>query len=52
MVAIEVASAMWITCSEENPRATNVNERMGTITAPPPMPKRPAKKPTKQPASK
>ena len=52
MVAIEVASARCIMCSAGNPLAVNTNTSIGTMIMPPPMPSRPARKPTDSPIAR
>ncbi len=49
MVAIAVPSAVCRMCAGGNPCALNTNTSMGTMTAPPPMPSRPARNPTAAP---
>lgn len=52
VVAIPVPSARWTTSSEGKPLAAKMNASMGTIAAPPPMPRSPLKKPTKAPSAR
>jgi hypothetical protein len=49
ITAIEVPSARRITCSAGSACAPNAQTSSGTVTAPPPMPSRPARKPTATP---
>jgi hypothetical protein len=50
MAASEVPMATGITCWGGKPKATKTSPRIGTVTAPPPMPSSPEKKPTKTPS--
>jgi len=50
--AIDVPSARCTTWAVSKPLAAYTNASTGTIAAPPPMPSRPAKKPTKAPSAR
>ena len=52
MVAIAVPRATWRMCADAMPCAVNTSTSMGTITAPPPIPSRPARKPTAAPIAR
>jgi hypothetical protein len=52
MVAIAVPRATCRICSSGKPCAVNTKTSSGTSTAPPPMPSRPARKPTDAPIAK
>jgi hypothetical protein len=50
MVAIDVAMAILTARSASTPRCESMKVMKGTITMPPPMPSRPAKKPVQIPS--
>lgn len=52
MVEIAVPSARCMMCSAGSPCAVNTHTSIGTMTAPPPMPSNPAKKPTTEPIAR
>ena len=51
IVAVDVATAMCTTCSAGNAMRVKMIVSIGTIVMPPPMPRRPARKPTTQPSA-
>ncbi len=52
IVAIPVPTARWSRCSRGRPWASKSQTRSGIISAPPPMPSMPAKKPTAAPVAR